>query len=95
MSRFGVTARIGNEMDMLKPSAALLCKLGSIAVHAAELTSPDGHAFDRAAMLSVLSDPEVVGWLAAMDAAALLPKTRAQMPHWTDGMSAGTVLGMP
>jgi hypothetical protein len=86
---------VGNEMDMLKPSAALLCKLGSIAVHAAELTSPDGHAFDRAAMLSVLSDPEVVGWLAAMDAAALLPKTRAQMPHWTAGMSAGTVLGMP
>lgn len=33
--------------DALKPSPMLLCLLGSIVVHAEELLSPDGHAFDK------------------------------------------------
>ena len=62
--------------DPLKPSAALLCKLGSIAVHAEEMTSPKGHHFDKAAMDTLLSDAEVKAWLAAMDKMAFLPKKR-------------------
>lgn len=62
--------------DMLKPSLPLLVKLGSIVVHAKELTSPDGHQFDRIAMESLLRDPDVQQWLADMDAAAMLPKMR-------------------
>jgi hypothetical protein len=61
----------------LKPSLALLAKLGSIIVHAEEMASPDGHPFDRAALLSLLADPEVRTWLKDMDAIALLPKRRA------------------
>ena len=67
---------------MMNPGAGLLCKLGSIAVHAQELTSSYGHEFDRAALLSVLTDPDIVKWLAAMDREALLPKTRQAMPNW-------------
>lgn len=63
-------------MDMMKPSAALLCKLGSIAVHADELLSPDRHHFDRLALASLMADAEVREWLAAMDSAAMLPKKR-------------------
>lgn len=62
--------------DMLKPSASLLCKLASIAVHADEMASDDGHEFDRVALTSALTDPEVVEWIAAMSAAALAPRKR-------------------
>jgi hypothetical protein len=62
--------------DPLQPSAALLVKLGSIAVHADELTSPTGHAFDRVALQSLLQDAEVAAWLKEMDAMAFLPKKR-------------------
>jgi hypothetical protein len=64
--------------DMLKPSLPLLVKLGSIVVHAQELTSPDGHVFDRVAMETLLRDPDVRAWLADMDKAAMLPKMRKQ-----------------
>jgi hypothetical protein len=63
-------------IDMLKPSPALLCKLGSIAVNAKELLSPAGHEFDRVALDQLIADPEVVAWLAQMDAAAMVPKVR-------------------
>lgn len=49
----------------LKPSLALLCKLGSIAVHAEELCERNccyKTEVDRDALLSVLSDPEVQQW---------------------------------
>jgi hypothetical protein len=59
---------------MLKPRAALLVKLGSIAVHADEFTSPDG--FDLTAMRGLLNDPEVIEWLAKMTAAAFVPVKR-------------------
>lgn len=67
-------------MDMMKPSAALLCKLGSIAVHTGELLSPDGHQFDQVALASLMADAEVREWLAAMDGAAMLPKKRNAVP---------------
>lgn len=62
--------------DPLKPSPQLLCKLGSIIVHADELMSPSGHSFDKHALASVLGDPEVAAWLKAMDDLALIPKKR-------------------
>lgn len=62
----------------LQPGPALLAKLGSIAVHADELLSANGHAFDRTALQSLLSDPDVVEWLRGMDEMALLPKKRVK-----------------
>jgi hypothetical protein len=63
-------------MDPLKPSITLLSKLGSIVVHLDEVTSPDGHAFDKAALDQLLVDPEVKAWVEAMHSLALLPKKR-------------------
>lgn len=62
--------------DMLKPSPALLAKIGSAIVHAQELLSDDGHAFDRTALNACLADAEVKEWIAQMDAAAMVPKRR-------------------
>jgi hypothetical protein len=60
----------------LEPSAALLAKLGSIAVHAEEMLEPLGHGFDRLALLSVLQDPDVQEWLEGMRGLAMLPVKR-------------------
>lgn len=59
-------------------TAALACKLGSIAVHADELTSPLGHEFDAGAIRSLLSDPEVQKWLAEMAALSFVPLKRTK-----------------
>lgn len=63
--------------DALKPSAQLLCKLGSIAVHADEFLSPYGHVLDRHALTSLLDDYEVRNWLKAMQTMALIPEKRS------------------
>lgn len=63
--------------EMLKPSASLLCKLASIAVHVDEYFSDDGHHFDREAMLSAVRDPEVAEWVGQMSAASLAPRKRS------------------
>lgn len=60
----------------LAPSVSLLVKLGSIAVHADELLSPNCHHFDVAAMRSLLEDSEVVEWLQQMQKTAFLPVKR-------------------
>lgn len=60
--------------EMLAPSLALLMKLGSIAVHADEMLSTDGHVFDRVALKSLLTDPDVVAWIKKMG--ELLPRKR-------------------
>jgi hypothetical protein len=60
----------------LQPTPSLLSKLGSIAVHAEELLSPSGHAFDRHALESLMSDSEVREWIQQMDDMAFLPKKR-------------------
>lgn len=62
--------------DPLKPSTALLCKLGSIVVHLDEATDAHGHPFDVATLRDLMADPDVVRWRAAMDKLALLPKMR-------------------
>lgn len=63
--------------DPLQPSPSLLAKLGSIIVHADEFFSPTGHDFDLKAINGLLSDPEVAGWIRAMDELSLLPKKRS------------------
>lgn len=62
--------------DIVDPPVSLLVKLGSIAVHAEELTQPGAHSLDLAALRGLLNDPEVREWLAAADALALLPIKR-------------------
>lgn len=62
--------------DLMNPTPALLCKLGSIIVHAQELLSPHGHRFDRIALDDLLKDAEVQAWLRGMSRAALLPEPR-------------------
>jgi hypothetical protein len=62
----------------LTPSLPVLITLGSIAVHAEELLSPDGHPFDQKAIESLLSQPELKAWISRMDGMAFLPKKRNQ-----------------
>lgn len=62
--------------DPLKPSVSLLIKLGSIIVHQEELLSPNAHHFDRSALDTVRTDPEVVQWMEAMSKSAFLPVKR-------------------
>ena len=58
--------RGGTMSDPLKPSLSLLCKLGSIVVHADEALSPGGHHFDVATIRTLLADQEVNEWLKTM-----------------------------
>ena len=62
--------------DPLRPSAALLSKIGSIIVHLEEINSPSGHHFDKAALDALYDDEEVKEWLKQMDAMAMLPVKR-------------------
>lgn len=63
-------------MDALHPPTATLIKLGSIARHAEEAISDDGHPFDMVAVRSLLLDPDVRDWMVAADKLALLPVKR-------------------
>lgn len=56
------------------PTLTLLMKLGSIAVHAEEFLSADGHAFDKTVLDGLLQDPEVITWIKEMG--PLLPQKR-------------------
>lgn len=60
----------------LKPSPAVLSKLGSIIVHAEEGMGNDGHHFDIIALRQLLADSDVSAWLKDMRRLALLPETR-------------------
>jgi len=52
--------------DPLKPNLPLLCKLGSIVVHAEKLMSPGGHRVDVAALQTLFNDPDVKAWIKGM-----------------------------
>lgn len=67
--------------DPLKPSPALLAKLGSVIVHFLEGHADGGHAFDIQAMNSILKDAEVIEWMRSMTALALLPVRRPVQPR--------------
>jgi hypothetical protein len=62
--------------DVFAPSAVLLAKLGSIAVHAEEMLSSSGHTFDQVALKTLLDDAEVKAWIEEMDRLAMVPKKR-------------------
>jgi hypothetical protein len=62
--------------DPLKPQLSLLVKLGSVAVHADEMMSSDGHPFDRVALRGLIEDPEVKEWVSKMTTMAMLPVKR-------------------
>lgn len=62
--------------NVLNPSPALLCKLGSIIVHTDELLSPFGHEFDREALKALMADADVQAWLRGMGEMALVPVKR-------------------
>lgn len=60
----------------LNPPVSLLVKIGSIAVHAEEILSPNGHEFDRHALKTLFDDAEVKDWIAQMNAMTMLPVKR-------------------
>lgn len=60
----------------LQAPTTVMIKLGSIAVHVEEYLSPAGHVLDFVALRSLLDDPEIKEWLAAMDKLALVPRRR-------------------
>ena len=60
--------------DPMQPDAALLARLGSLVVHAAEAFSPSAHPFDRQTFRTLLDTPEVQQWLGAMG--PMLPRPR-------------------
>lgn len=64
------------DTDPFKPSPKLLIVLGSIAVHAEEYLSWQGHPVDRIAILDLLNDPELKVWREQMDRLAFLPVKR-------------------
>ena len=62
--------------DPLKPDRALLCKLGSIAIHVEEHLSANGQPVDLDSAISIINDEQVQVWLYDMNALALLPIKR-------------------
>lgn len=64
------------KIDIMAPGAALLCKLGSIVVHAEEAVSPMGHPLDVLVLKGLLNDPDVKRWLGEMHRQALVPVLR-------------------
>ena len=63
-------------MSVLVPSPGVVVKLGSAIVHFEEWLSPDGHAVDLTALMSILADEEVQAWLVDMKKLGLLPVKR-------------------
>lgn len=66
--------------DALKPSPALLAKVGSILVHLEESSGPLGHAFDVIALRQLAADAEVQEWLDGLRKLAMVPVKRTENP---------------
>jgi len=64
------------QTDPLKPSLALLVKIGSALVHADEFMSPKGHELDKTAYDDLMRDAEVKTWLSDLTAKGYLPVKR-------------------
>lgn len=62
--------------EFLKPSPSLCAKLGSVVVHAEELFSDNGHAFDRAALKTLLDDDDIALWIEDGRKLAMVPERR-------------------
>lgn len=67
--------------DFLVLSPTLAAKLAAVVVHADELFSPDGHDYDRTALLGAARDPEVQDWL--QRCGPLAPVKRSARPSTT------------
>jgi hypothetical protein len=65
-----------SETNTLKPSTALLTKLGSICAHMEEWNERKGLEIDLQSAINLLADDEVIKWLEGMDKLALLPVKR-------------------
>ena len=62
--------------DPTKPSMTVLVKIGSAMVHADEMLSPTGHDYDKIALQSLINDPEVQSWIAAITKLGFVPLKR-------------------
>ena len=62
--------------EVLKPSATILTKLGSLYVHIEEMISDKGSHFDIETIKGQLADGELQEWIKGMDKLALIPKKR-------------------
>lgn len=62
--------------DPLKPSPAVLVRLGSALIHAEEAMSPTGEEVDRFGFAQLMKDPLVVEWIEGMNGLAMLPVKR-------------------
>lgn len=71
-----VSAWARGALDAMEPHPRVTIKLGSLARHAEEALSGDGHHMDQVAIEGVLADPEVQAWMKAADKRALLPVKR-------------------
>jgi len=71
-----MTKKVREMVDVFNPPVGLLCKLGSIIVHAEEGSGEDSHDFDWVALRTLLADREVQQWLDGMRAKALVPVKR-------------------
>lgn len=70
------TDHVEASIDTYAPPIALLCKLGSIAVHIDEALGEGGHDFDIIALRQLLGDRDVQTWIEAMTKAGFLPQKR-------------------
>ena len=75
--RKNVANRPAAKKDPLKPSALLMIKIGSLAIHADEIVETHGANldFDGPAVKSIIEDPEVKEWIASMG--VMLPRKRS------------------
>lgn len=62
--------------DFLVLSPQLAAKIAAVIVHADEMLSPDGHPYDREALLQCLADPMVREWVHRCG--PLAPRKRSQ-----------------
>lgn len=60
--------------DFCTLTVPLAAKLAAVVVHAEEMLSPQGHAFDRMALKTVIEDPAVQAWIKSCG--ALAPQRR-------------------
>lgn len=62
--------------DPLKPTPALLAKLGSLIVHVEEGSNAGGHEFDWSVVQMLIADQDVMDWVVSMEKLALVPVLR-------------------
>ena len=65
------------EIDLFRPSPAIMCALVSAVVHAEEFMSPGGHQFDLTAFSQCIDQPEVREWINGMVKAGFAPVKRS------------------